>query len=278
LGQGRSGKKNLTEKEKNHYKDAYTQKFMPRYIPEILKATKQIQPGLTFVSNLSPEADAHYAGKGIKLDAADMPIFWYRPKDAKTYRVVYADLTVRDAETAPKAPDTLPEQDLIDMFRIYGNLIGGELPDALDLKIMLDRKSRKIVADMYLDMATPVNGKLDEEKRRKIEEIVQNPTVLQEYDPEKEKPNEEQTGKLKEESRKLVEELINLVDWEKVAPGEKNLSEEQKKKSMEAYMLKIVDPNMPTIREVTMHIQPGLTFVSNLPRRPMLITRAKALS
>ena len=33
---------------------------------------------------LPPEADAHYAGKGVSLGAADKPIFWYRPKDGKS--------------------------------------------------------------------------------------------------------------------------------------------------------------------------------------------------
>ncbi len=31
----------------------------------------------------------------------DTPIFWYRPKDAKKYRVIFADLSVREADTPP---------------------------------------------------------------------------------------------------------------------------------------------------------------------------------
>ncbi len=45
--------------------------------------------------------DAHYAGKGVALGAASTPIFWYRPKDAKNYRVIYADLSVSEAEMPP---------------------------------------------------------------------------------------------------------------------------------------------------------------------------------
>ncbi len=71
-----------------------------------------LQRGLFFAFSLSPEADAHYAGKGVSLGAADTPIFWYRPKDSKTYRVIFADLAVRDANTPPTAagaqPLTLP--------------------------------------------------------------------------------------------------------------------------------------------------------------------------
>jgi hypothetical protein len=54
------------------------------------------------------DADAHYAGKGVSLGAADRPIFWYRPKDAKNYRVIFADLTVREATTPPNVPDAQP--------------------------------------------------------------------------------------------------------------------------------------------------------------------------
>ena len=39
---------------------------------------------------------------------ADTPIFWYRPKDAKKYRVIYADLSVREADTPPSVPNAQP--------------------------------------------------------------------------------------------------------------------------------------------------------------------------
>jgi outer membrane lipoprotein-sorting protein len=64
--------------------------------------------GLRFVLALPPDADAHYAGKGVKLGAADKPIFWYRPKDSKRYRVIYADLSVREADTAPSVANAQP--------------------------------------------------------------------------------------------------------------------------------------------------------------------------
>ena len=43
-------------------------------------------------------------GNGVKFGAADTPIFWYRPKDSKKYRVIYADLSVRVADTPPNVP------------------------------------------------------------------------------------------------------------------------------------------------------------------------------
>ncbi len=69
---------------------------------ELMKLTK----GLRFVSaQLPPDADAHYAGKGVKRGAVDTPVFWYRPKDAKKYRVIYADLSIRESNTPPQVPN-----------------------------------------------------------------------------------------------------------------------------------------------------------------------------
>jgi hypothetical protein len=48
--------------------------------------------------------DFHYAGAGVKLGDAGKAIFWYRPKDAKTYRVIYGDLSVKEV-----APEDLPK-------------------------------------------------------------------------------------------------------------------------------------------------------------------------
>ena len=62
---------------------------------------QRVQSGLNFAHKLPPNADAHYVGKGVSFGAADTPIFWYRPKDSKNYRVIYADLSVRDSDTPP---------------------------------------------------------------------------------------------------------------------------------------------------------------------------------
>jgi hypothetical protein len=58
--------------------------------------------------HLSPNADAHYVGKGVSFGAADTPIFWYRPNGAKKYRVIYADLSVRDSDTPPNVTKGQP--------------------------------------------------------------------------------------------------------------------------------------------------------------------------
>ena len=56
--------------------------------------------GLTFYSMLKSENDPHYVGGGVKLATPDCPIFWYKPTGADKYRVVYADLSVKDMTPA----------------------------------------------------------------------------------------------------------------------------------------------------------------------------------
>lgn len=76
-----------------------TEEFRQAQFNEVFR---RVQRGLSFAIKLPPDADAHYVGKGVSFGAADTPIFWYRPKDSKNYRVVYADLSVRDSVTAPR--------------------------------------------------------------------------------------------------------------------------------------------------------------------------------
>ena len=45
-----------------------------------------------------------YAGQGVKAGDAQKAVFWYRPKDSPTYRVIYGDFTVRDVP-----PSDLPQ-------------------------------------------------------------------------------------------------------------------------------------------------------------------------
>lgn len=63
-----------------------------------------------FLSALSPEKnDWHYAGKDVKLNTPDTPIFWFRRhKESTTYFVLYADLSVKEipSEQAPKLPQS----------------------------------------------------------------------------------------------------------------------------------------------------------------------------
>ena len=67
---------------------------------------KQMQ-GITFYMMLKPENDPHYVGGGVKLGTPDRPILWYKPTGAEKYRVIYADLSVK--ELAPDDVKKLPE-------------------------------------------------------------------------------------------------------------------------------------------------------------------------
>jgi len=54
----------------------------------------QFSAGMFMLLHLNKTA--HYAGKGVKLGDADTAIFWYKPKGAETYKVIYGDLTIKD--------------------------------------------------------------------------------------------------------------------------------------------------------------------------------------
>ena len=47
----------------------------------------------------------HYAGAGVKLGDAETAVFWYKPKDSQTYKVIYGDLRIEDV-----AKDLLPAE------------------------------------------------------------------------------------------------------------------------------------------------------------------------
>jgi hypothetical protein len=74
-----------------------------KQLRDVVETQARLQRGSMFAVMLA--TDAHYAGKGISLGTPDRPIFWYHPKDAKKYRVIYADLTVRGADTPPNLPN-----------------------------------------------------------------------------------------------------------------------------------------------------------------------------
>jgi outer membrane lipoprotein-sorting protein len=69
---------------------------------QMMKEILRFGRGLQFILQLPESADAHYAGKGIRRGAKDKPIFWYKPAGAKQFRVLDADLTLHDAESAPQ--------------------------------------------------------------------------------------------------------------------------------------------------------------------------------
>ncbi|MEA1949907.1 MAG: hypothetical protein U9N87_00865 [Planctomycetota bacterium] len=84
--------------------------------PSAIGNTKRMKPyiglgmkcvrGLGFLRDLKSENDSHYVGGGVKLGTPDRPIFWYKPTGADKYRVIYADLSVK--ELTPDEVKKLP--------------------------------------------------------------------------------------------------------------------------------------------------------------------------
>ncbi len=68
-----------------------------------LGALDRYLPVLRFAALVAGDS-WHYAGKGVKLGDKTTPVCWYKPKDSKTYRVVYGDLSIKDVaeEDLPK--------------------------------------------------------------------------------------------------------------------------------------------------------------------------------
>ena len=73
-------------------------------IQELMKASIKLGRGLQFALQLPKSAEARYAGKGVKKGTADTPIFWYKPEGKTTWRVISADLSIKDMDTAPAVP------------------------------------------------------------------------------------------------------------------------------------------------------------------------------
>ena len=249
------------------YAQGYSEKPpTPSVRREIAETLAEIQRGLSFINALSKEADSHYAGKGVSRDAPDTPVFWYRPEEAKHYRVIYADLSVREAETPPGVRERLPEQDVIDMFRHYAELSGGAFPDSLELaamsQIVTKKDQRAFTIRMMLEVFAPGEGRQNEERRRKVEQLACRVIDLQELGPGDEKPDPE-------EMTRLSEQMLDLVDWEKLAPGKGELSDKQKQKLIDArtqaVAMKMQATLMPKILAAIRQLQPGLTFVDSLP-------------
>ena len=69
---------------------------------KVMDLAMSLARGFAFAWKLPESANAHYAGKGVKRGQPDRPIFWYKPEGSENYRVIYADLMVKDAKAAPE--------------------------------------------------------------------------------------------------------------------------------------------------------------------------------
>jgi outer membrane lipoprotein-sorting protein len=84
------------------YEMSQGKNFSEEKVQQLMKESIKIGRGFQFAMELPESAEAHYAGKGVKRDAKNRPIFWYKPAGANRYRVLYADLTFRDADAPPQ--------------------------------------------------------------------------------------------------------------------------------------------------------------------------------
>lgn len=67
---------------------------------QLQQTIMKMNRGGMFAMQLPAESDWHYVGADVAFGDAASPIFWYRPADSETYRVIYADLRIEDVEPA----------------------------------------------------------------------------------------------------------------------------------------------------------------------------------
>lgn len=94
-----------------------TQRFISKLIEDADKSpangqlsNEQLQQvamfgrGFSFATaqSINRESGACYAGNGVKLNSSAQPVFWYKPPAAENYRVICADLSVKEFATAPQ--------------------------------------------------------------------------------------------------------------------------------------------------------------------------------
>jgi outer membrane lipoprotein-sorting protein len=67
-------------------------------------ANPRMLNALMFVATLPRESGWRYTGNGVKINTPDTAIFWYKPAGKELYRVVYADLSIKElsADQLPK--------------------------------------------------------------------------------------------------------------------------------------------------------------------------------
>lgn len=63
-------------------------------------AAGRIFGGVGFVQRLPVDSDWHYAGDGISLGQAEVPVCWWKPVGGESYRIVLGDLSMRTVDKA----------------------------------------------------------------------------------------------------------------------------------------------------------------------------------
>ena len=98
-------------KDETAFRKAWMKAWMKMAGPITKKLTQKHMQGVNFYLLLRPENDPHYVGGGVKLGTPDCPILWYKPTGADKYRVIYADLSVKDMtpDDVKKLPEARPK-------------------------------------------------------------------------------------------------------------------------------------------------------------------------
>ena len=75
---------------------------------QVKKMGEAIQKAVIYLATLGARTEEwKYVGKDVKLGDAKSVVMWWRPKGAKTYRVLFGDLKIRDV--TPEAMKKLLE-------------------------------------------------------------------------------------------------------------------------------------------------------------------------
>lgn len=89
-------------------KDKKNEKAADAISEKMMQVAIKIGRGFQFALSLPSASKAHYAGKGVKKDTKDRPIFWYLPDGSQRFRVIDATLTIQDADEAPRVEGAIP--------------------------------------------------------------------------------------------------------------------------------------------------------------------------
>lgn len=140
---------------------------------EELELGMKLQKHVLFLRFFKGDGKWHYAGKGVELGDGDRAIFWYRPANSESYRVIYGDLSVEDVLPGdlPEEPETqavaerpklssnyvVSEEDewmviSVDQINASSQLVFKKLPDAYEhLVVRLPFDAATIEAVKYGD-------------------------------------------------------------------------------------------------------------------------------
>jgi outer membrane lipoprotein-sorting protein len=82
--------------DKDGFRKSWMKEWMEMAGPITQEHVQKYIRGVMFYATLQPENDSHYTGKDVKLGTPNRAIFWYKPTSAERYRVVYADLSIKE--------------------------------------------------------------------------------------------------------------------------------------------------------------------------------------